>query len=195
MERLAQQIQFVCELDKLKQVQRQTWITDTSRKENTAEHSWHIATMALVLAEYAPVNGLDVDRVIQMLLIHDIVEIDAGDTYCYDRAAATQQADHETRAAQRLFGLLPRDLSERFQALWEEFEARQTPEAQLANALDRLQPVLNNYHTGGKSWLANGITRQQVRERNRIVETAAPALWAYIEDLLEKAVRQGMLQD
>jgi putative hydrolase of HD superfamily len=195
MERLAQQIQFVCELDKLKQVQRQTWITDTSRKENTAEHSWHIATMALVLAEYAPVNGLDVDRVIQMLLIHDIVEIDAGDTYCYDRAVATKQADHEARAAQRLFGLLPRDLSERFQALWEEFEARQTPEAQLANALDRLQPVLNNYHTGGKSWLANGITRQQVRERNRIVETAAPALWAYIEDLLEKAVRQGMLQD
>jgi 5'-deoxynucleotidase YfbR-like HD superfamily hydrolase len=129
MERLEQQITFVRELDKLKRVQRQTWLTDTSRQENSAEHSWHIAVMAMVLAEYAPGEALDVGRVIQMLLLHDIVEIDAGDTFCYDRAAVAHQADQEERAAERLFGLLPPDLADRFRALWEEFEARETPES------------------------------------------------------------------
>ena len=195
MERLEQQIAFVRELDKLKRVQRQTWLTDTSRKENSAEHSWHIAVMAMVLAEYAPGTDLDVGRVIQMLLVHDIVEIDAGDTFCYDRAAVAHQTDQEERAAERLFGLLPRDLSDRFRALWEEFEARKTPESLMANSLDRLQPILNNFHSGGKSWLANGIRRDQVRDRNRIVADGAPDLWVYIEDLLQRAVDRGMLKD
>lgn len=195
MERLEQQITFVRELDKLKRVQRQTWLTDTSRQENSAEHSWHIAVMAMVLAEYAPGDDLDIGRVIQMLLIHDIVEIDAGDTFCYDRAAVAHQAAHEERAAERLFGLLPQHLADRFRNLWEEFEARETPEALLANSLDRLQPILNNYHSGGKSWGAHGITRDQVRERNRIVADGAPELWAYIEDLLQRAVDKGMLKD
>lgn len=195
MERLEQQITFVRELDKLKRVQRQTWLTDTSRQENSAEHSWHIAVMAMVLAEYAPGDDLDIGRVIQMLLIHDIVEIDAGDTFCYDRAAVAYQAAHEKRAAERLFGLLPQHLADRFRNLWEEFEARETPEALLANSLDRLQPILNNYHSGGKSWGAHGITRDQVRERNRIVADGAPELWAYIEDLLQRAVDKGMLKD
>ena len=195
MTRLDQQITFVRELDKLKRVQRQTWLTDTSRQENSAEHSWHIAVMALVLAEYAPGGDLDIGRVIQMLLIHDVVEIDAGDTFCYDRAAVVHQADHEERAAERLFGLLPPDLADRFQNLWEEFEARKTPEALLANSLDRLQPILNNYYSGGKSWRAHGITRGQVRERNRIVADGAPELWAQIEDLLQRAVDEGMLKD
>lgn len=195
MKRLEQQISFVRELDKLKKVQRQTWLTDTSRQENSAEHSWHIAVMALVLAEYAPEDNLDIGRVIQMLLMHDIVEIDAGDTFCYDRAAVAQQAGHEEQAAERLFGLLPRDLRDRFRNLWEEFEARETPESQLANSLDRLQPILNNYYSGGKSWRANGITRDQVRQRNRIVADGAPKLWAYIEDLLQRAVDEGMLKD
>jgi putative hydrolases of HD superfamily len=195
MARLEQQITFVRELDKLKRVQRQTWLTDTSRQENSAEHSWHIAVMAMVLAEYAPGNDLDIGRVIQMLLLHDIVEIDAGDTFCYDRAAVAQQADHEERAAERLFGLLPPDLADRFRDLWEEFEARQTPESLLANSLDRLQPILNNYYSGGKSWRAHGITRDQVRGRNRIVADGAPELWDYIEDLLQRAVDEGMLKD
>ena len=195
MERLEQQITFVRELDKLKRVQRQTWLTDTSRQENSAEHSWHIAVMAMVLAEYAPGDDLDIGRVIQMLLIHDIVEIDAGDTFCYDRAAVAHQAAHEERAAERLFGLLPQHLADRFRNLWEEFEARETPEALLANSLDRLQPILNNYHSGGKSWGAHGITRDQVRERNRIMADGAPELWAYIEDLLQRAVDKGMLKD
>jgi putative hydrolase of HD superfamily len=148
-----------------------------------------------VLAEYAPGDNLDIGRVIQMLLIHDIVEIDAGDTFCYDRAAVAQQADHEKRAAERLFGLLPRDLADRFRDLWEEFEARRTPESLLANSLDRLQPILNNFHSGGKSWRANGITRDQVRERNRIVAEGAPVLWGYIEDLLQRAVQRGILKE
>lgn len=195
MGRLDQQIAFVRELDNLKRVQRQTWLADASRQENSAEHSWHIAVMALVLAEYAPGDDLDLGRVMQMLLIHDIVEIDAGDTFCYDNAAVALQADHEKRAAERLFGLLPRDLADRFRNLWEEFEARETPESLLANSLDRLQPILNNYHSDGKSWRANGITRTQVRERNRIMADGAPKLWAYIEDLLQRAVDQGMLKD
>jgi len=195
MERLEQQIAFVRELDKLKRVERQTWLTDTSRKENSAEHSWHIAVMALVLAEYAPADDLDIGRVIQMLLLHDIVEIDAGDTFCYDQAAVARQAGHEKRAAERLFGMLPPDLGNRFRTLWEEFEARRTPEALLAHSLDRLQPILNNYHSDGKSWRANGITRGQVRGRNRIVAEGAPVLWAYIEDLLQKAVHRGILKE
>jgi len=195
MGRLEQQITFVRELDKLKRVRRQTWLTDTSRQENSAEHSWHIAVMALVLAEYAPGDDLDIGRVLQMLLIHDIVEIDAGDTFCYDKAAVAQQVEHEERAAERLFGLLPQDLADRFRNLWEEFEARETPESLLANSLDRLQPILNNYYSGGKSWRANGIMRSQVCERNRIVADGAPELWAYIEDLLARAVDKGMLKD
>ena len=194
MERLERQIAFVRELDKLKRVRRQTWLADASRKENSAEHSWHIAVMALVLAEYAPERDLDVGRVVQMLLVHDIVEIDAGDTFCYDQAAVAEQADHETRAADRLFGLLPADLAGRLRDLWEEFEERRTPESLLANALDRLQPVLNNYASGGKSWQANGITRDQVRGRIRIAADGAPALWRYIEDLLEQAVKRGFLR-
>jgi putative hydrolases of HD superfamily len=194
MERLEQQIAFVRELDKLKQVQRQTWLTDKRRKENTAEHSWHIAVMALVLSEYAPEDNLDLGRVMQMLLIHDIVEIDAGDTFCYDQAAVARQADKEKEAAQRLFGLLPSDQAARFRDLWEEFENRRTAEARLAHSLDRLQPILNNYHTEGKSWRANGITRRQVRERNRIVAEGAPRLWEYIEDLLRRAVERGYLE-
>lgn len=195
MERLEQQIAFVRELDKLKRVQRQTWLTDTSRKENSAEHSWHIAVMALVLGEYAPSDDLDIGRVIQMLLIHDIVEIDAGDTFCYDQAAVARQADHEKRAAERLFGLLPPDLGGRLRSLWEEFEARRTPEALLAHSLDRLQPILNNFHSNGQSWRANGITRGQVRGRNRIVAEGAPVLWDYIEDLLQRAVQRGILKE
>jgi putative hydrolase of HD superfamily len=195
MERLAQQIGFIRELDKLKRVQRQTWLNDASRRENSAEHSWHIAVAAMILAEHAADGAVDVARVVQMLLVHDIVEIDAGDTFCYDRAAVARQSADEARAAERLFGMLPPDQAAGFRDLWEEFEARQTPEALLANALDRLQPILNNVASQGKSWRANGITREQVRRRNAIVAEGSPALWSYIEDLLKQAVRRGFLQE
>jgi putative hydrolase of HD superfamily len=193
-DRLERQLRFIRELDRLKSVRRQTWLMDTSRKENSAEHSWHIAVMAMVLGEYAADGEVDVNRVIQMLLVHDIVEIDAGDTFCYDTAAVDGQHAREQAAAQRLFGLLPADIGRGLAALWEEFEARATPEARLANALDRLQPILNNYHTDGKSWQANGIVRDQVVARNRVMAQGAPALWEYIEDLLDKAVAKGILR-
>jgi putative hydrolase of HD superfamily len=195
MERLATQIRFIRELDKLKRIQRQTWLTDASRRENSAEHSWHIAVAAMVLSEYAAGQDVDVGRVLRMLLVHDIVEIDAGDTFCYDREAVSRQAEQEQRAADRLFGLLPSDQAADLRALWEEFENRRTPEALLAHALDRLQPILNNYASQGKSWRAHGITRDQVRRRNRMVSEGAPALWHYIEDLLQEAVRRGFLAE
>jgi putative hydrolase of HD superfamily len=194
MTRLAKQIAFIRELDRLKTIQRQTWLMDASRKENSAEHSWHIAVMAMVLAEYAPRPDIDVNRVIQMLLVHDIVEIDAGDTFCYDSAARATQPEKEEKAAARLFGLLPADLAARFHGLRQEFDARQTPEALLAHALDRLQPILHNFHTGGKSWRANGIRRNQVEKRNALVAQGAPELWTFIVDLLDRAVARGMLQ-
>ncbi len=192
-DRLERQLDFIRELDRLKSVRRQTWLMDASRKENSAEHSWHIAVMAMVLGEYAPGDGVDVGRVLQMLLVHDIVEIDAGDTFCYDEVAASGQHAREQAAARRLFGLLPADIGDRFTTLWEEFEARQTPEARLANALDRLQPVLNNYHSQGKSWQENGITHDRVVARNRVMDEGAPVLWRYVEALLERAVVQGIL--
>lgn len=195
MERLPQQISFIRELDKLKQVQRQAWLMDGRRQENSAEHSWHIAVMAMVLAEYAPTRELDLARVVQMLLVHDIVEIEAGDTFCYDTAAVAHQAAGEERAAEKLFGLLPEDQAEYFRGLWDEFEKRETSESLLANALDRLQPILNNYYSGGKSWQAHGIAKDQVRQRNRIMGDGAPELWAFIEDLLQRAMDKGMLKD
>jgi putative hydrolase of HD superfamily len=193
-DRLEQQIRFIRELDRLKSVQRQTWLIDTHRKENSAEHSWHIAVMALVLAEYTPDGEADLGRVIRMLLVHDIVEIDAGDTFCYDTTAVDGQHEREQAAARRLFGLLPEDIGLKFKALWDEFEAQQTPEALLANALDRLQPILNNFYTDGKSWQDNGISREQVLARNRVMARGAPVLWDYIEKLLDRAVEKGFLR-
>ena len=191
--RLAQQIQFVIELDKLKTVLRQTLLTDASRRENSAEHSWHIALMAIVLAEYSPVP-VDVLRVIKMLLVHDLVEIDAGDTFCYDIQHNASKSDRETEAADRLFGLLPADQSADLRSLWEEFEAQQTPDALFACAFDRLQPLLNNQQTQGGTWKANGITRDRVLQRMAPIATGAPELWIFVQQLLNDCVTAGYLQ-
>lgn len=191
-DRLRQQIAFLLEIDKVKQIVRQSLIADGSRRENDAEHSWHLAIMATVLAEYGP-PGLDLARVLRMLLAHDLVEIDAGDTYCYDPAACLTQRDREVAAAVRIFNLLPADQAAELRGLWDEFEARATPEARFAAALDRVQPVLLNYHTQGKAWLARGITRAQVIDRNQHVERGAPALWGYIRSLIDDAVLKGYL--
>src|SRR6056297_294642 len=158
-QRLEQQVAFILEIDRLKTIYRRTYLTDTSRFENSAEHSWHIAVMAMLLAEHA--NTLEVDqlRVIKMLLIHDLVEIDAGDTFAYDTAAHADKAAREQAAADRLFGLLPADQAAEFRALWDEFESRQTPEAKFAGALDRLQPLLHNLYTHGRSWREHGVRK------------------------------------
>lgn len=190
--RLTQQIQFILEIDKLKQVLRQTLLADASRQENSAEHSWHIAVMAIALAEYAP-QGVDLWRVVKMLLIHDLVEIDAGDTYCYDVQGNESKAEREAEAATRLFGLLPVDLGDELRLLWEEFEAQETVTAKFAAALDRIQPFLHNQYTQGVMWRKNGITSDRVLDRMRPVEAGAPELWSFIEQAIEDCVTKGYL--
>jgi len=192
--RLIQQIQFIIEIDKLKGILRQTLLTDASRRENSAEHSWHIALMAVLLAEYSPVQ-IDVLRVVKMLLIHDLVEIDAGDTFCYDVQHNQSKAQRELQAADRLFGLLPPDQGVELRSLWDEFEAQQTPEAHFAASLDRLQPLLNNYQTEGGTWKQHGITNDRVLHRASPMAIGAPALWEFTQSLIQDAVTRGYLKE
>lgn len=192
--RLRQQLEFVVEIDRLKRVLRRTVITDRSRPENTAEHSWHLGVMALLLSEYAA-RPVDLTRVLKMVLVHDIVEIDAGDTFCYDVEGNRDKAEREQRAADRIFGLLPEDQREELRSCWEEFEARESADAQFANALDRMQPILSNLATDGHSWRQHGIVKQQVLARNRPVGEGAPQLWEHIQARLDEAVEAGILRD
>lgn len=192
-ERLERQMAFVVEIDKLTSVLRRTLRIDGSQCENSAEHSWHICIMAMLLSEYAAEPGLNVSHVIEMLLIHDLVEIDAGDTYCYDVKANLDKLERELRAAERIFNLLPEDQAARVRGLWDEFEARQTRESKFANAMDRLQAMLHNYHTQGQQWRKHGVTAQQVLERNAPIAEGSPALWAYAQQLVTQAVAQGYL--
>jgi 5'-deoxynucleotidase YfbR-like HD superfamily hydrolase len=193
-ERLARQIDFIVEIDKLKRIERRTTLIDRSRQENSAEHSWHIALMAVLLGEHAA-GEVDLLRVVKMLLVHDLVEIDAGDTFCYDAAGNADKEERERRAAERLFALPPADQGVELWALWEEFEARETPEARYATALDRMQPILHNLHTDGVSWRRHGIRKQQVLTRNRPIGDGAPTLWEYISRRVEEAAAEGMLDD
>ncbi len=190
--RLDQQIQFILEIDKLKSVLRRSYLINDPRHENSAEHSWHLALMAILLAEHANAP-VDLLRVIKMLLIHDIVEIDAGDTYIYDSIGALDKALREQRAADRIFQLLPPDQASELRGLWDEFEARTTPEARFANALDRLIPLLHNYTTAGRSWQEHGITSDQVVARNRQINEGSTTLWTMAQQLIDDAVAQGYL--
>lgn len=190
--RLARQLQFVQELDKLKNILRQTTLTDGSRRENAAEHSWHLATMTLLLAEYAP-QPLDLAHALALALLHDIVEIDAGDSFCYDADAMRTKNMREAQAAARLFSLLPSDQTSMVHALWREFEEGVTNEARFVAALDRLQPLLQNYAAGGGSWKSHGITLAQVIERCAPIGDACPALWAYVQALIQEAARRGII--
>jgi len=181
------------EIDKLKGVVRQTLLTDGSRQEDSAEHSWHLAVMAMVLSEYAKEEEIDIFRVLKMILVHDVVEIDAGDTYCYDEDGNEGKLEREEQAAERIFGLLPREQSAEFRALWEEFESRETAEARFAAALDRLQPLLNNYRTRGRMWQKHGIRSSQVVLRNQPIDDGAPDLWEYAANMIRDAVSKGWL--
>ena len=192
--RLAQQIQFIIEIDKLKQVLRQSLLTDESRRENSAEHSWHLAMMAILLAEYAPSSDIDVLRVIKMLLIHDLVEIDAGDTFCYDIAGNQDKAAREAQAATRIFGLLPEEQGVELRTLWEEFEAQETVESKFATALDRLEPLLLNQQTRGGTWRLHHISRDQVLRRMHPVQEGAPELWSLVEEVIEECIVAGYLK-
>ncbi|OAN45337.1 HD domain-containing protein [Magnetospirillum moscoviense] len=191
-DRLTRQLAFVAELDRLKTVTRQTLLADSSRPENDAEHSWHVAVMALLLAEYAPA-GADATKACHMLLIHDVVEIDAGDTFIHDEAGNASKAAREEEAAQRLYGILPPDQGEVLAALWREYEDRATPTALYADALDRLQPIINNFATQGATWHSNHVTADKVRELVKRIAAGAPALGEYAAELVEEAVRRGYL--
>lgn len=191
--RLARQIAFILEVDRLKEVLRQTVLIHSHRPENDAEHSWHLCLLVLVLSEYAVPPGPDLLRVLKMLILHDLVEIDAGDTFAYDTARMADQHEREARAAERIFGLLPSDQALEFRALWDEFEARATSEARFAAAVDRLQPLLLNVSTQGAAWNRHGVTHDRVVARNRHIADGAPALWDYAEELLRDAVAAGQL--
>lgn len=192
--RLEQQIRFIVEIDRLKSVLRQTYLADSSRRENTAEHSWHVSLMALVLAEHSA-EPVDRSHVMELLLVHDLVEIDADDTFAYDDAGNATKEARETAAAERIFGLLPPDDGERLRALWDEYEAGETPEARFALSLDRLMPMLHNALTAGRAWQANGVTADRVRHRTESIRRGAPKLADYALGLVEASVRAGHLPE
>jgi putative hydrolases of HD superfamily len=191
-ERLERQIKFIIEADKLKEVFRQTLCTQSRRFENSAEHSWHFALMVIILAEHSNHQPLDVLRVLKMVLIHDLVEIDAGDTYAYDTANMATQHARECVAAERIFGLLPPDQAQEFRALWDEFEARQTPEARFAAACDRFHPMLLNCLTGGETWRKHGVTPEQVVARNQHAADGSTAMWKFAQRMLDEATATGL---
>lgn len=193
-DRLMQQLAFVLELEHLKNVYRQTLVLHEDRQENDAEHSFHLALMAAVLAEHAA-EPVDVLHVMKMVLIHDAVEVDAGDTYAYDTAGNATKRERELQAADRIFALLPGDQAAEYRGLWDEFEARETPEAKFANTLDRIQPLLLNYKKGGISWKRRGIRAEQVEQRNQgVTEEGSPALGALCYEIIEAAKAGGMLR-
>jgi putative hydrolase of HD superfamily len=189
-ERLSRQLAFVVEVDRLKGVLRQTSLIDGSRRENSAEHSWHLAMAALALAEHAPA-GTDLLRALGMVLVHDIVEIDAGDTFGFDETGYLDKAERETRAAERLFGLLPPDQAAEMRALWDEFEAGATPEARFAVALDRIQPLLVNFNSAGGTWKLHGITLSQILRRMAPIEAGLPGAWPWVQRTIEEACARG----
>jgi putative hydrolase of HD superfamily len=194
-ERLARQLAFLLEADRLKQVERQTAIIGGSRRENTAEHSWHLGLFALVLGEHAD-DDVDLARVVAMVLVHDLVEIDAGDTFAYDESGYETKAAREQAAADRLFGLLPEEQGRRLRELWEEHEAAETPDARFANALDRLQPVLLNHAAGADApWVRHGVTYEQIVRRNAPIAAGSEALWAEAHERIAEAVANGWVTD
>lgn len=192
-DRLKKQLEFVVEIDKLKTVLRRAYISaDPNIRDSSAEHSWHVAMMALVLSEHCQLQ-IELTRVLKMLLIHDIVEIDAGDIGIYDKKGAIDKVGREKLGAQRIFGLLPHDQYLDLSSLWEEFEKGITPESKFARALDRLIPLLHNYHTQGKRWKEDGITYDQVIAVNQIIEDSSPELWNFALDLINESTQKGYL--
>ena len=192
-DRLAAQIGFLVEVDQLKEVLRQTITTQGRRAENSAEHSWHFALMVVILAEHSNHQPLDVLHILKMVLIHDLVEIDAGDTFAYDTKHMAGQHAREAVAATRIFGLLPPDQAAEYRALWDEFEAQATPEARFAAACDRFHPMLLNCRTEGHAWRKHGITRDRVLARNAHVAQGSTVLWDYAVKMIDEAVARGHL--
>ena len=195
MERLERQFDFLREIDKEKEIVRQNYLTSGNRKEGDAEHAWHLAIMAILLSEHAN-QDIDVLKTVTMVLIHDLVEIDAGDTYAYDEGGKATQRERELAAADRIFGLLPPDQGAKLRALWDEFEARETPEAKFARSLDCVQPLMLNHCSGGRSWQEHGVKRSQIMKRNIGTPEGSVALWDYArETMLEPHVGKEVIDD
>jgi putative hydrolase of HD superfamily len=192
MNELQKQMSFLIEIDKLKSIERKAKLIHGSRLENDAEHSWHLAMMALILHREANTE-VDLLKVIKMLLVHDIVEIDAGDTFAYDTQGLKDKYDREVKAAKRIFGLLPEDQGSELMELWNEFEGKETNEAKFATALDRLQPLIHNYMNQGDTWQKYGITSNQVLNKNKGITEGSEALWEYALNIINESVNKGIL--
>ena len=193
MTRLEQQLQFILEIDKVKNIFRQTYLADGNRKENDAEHSWHIAMMAVLLHEYVP--DADLKKVMTMVLIHDLVEIDAGDTYAYDEEGKKTKRAREVACAERLFGMLPEDQGTEFRTLWEEFEEYKTTDAKYAHLLDNLQPLLLNDALGGRSWDEHEVHKHMIYKRNEHIEETSTEIWQCMKDIIQKNIDNGKIID
>ncbi|MDD2503346.1 MAG: HD domain-containing protein [Clostridia bacterium] len=194
MNRLQKQIEFIVEVDKLKHVLRQSVLINDRRRENDAEHSWHLAVMAMLLSEHVKEDNLDLFKVMKMVLIHDIVEIDAGDTFAYDEEGYEDKEEREMKAAQRIFNLLPTDQAIKMKELWLEFEEKATPESRYAASLDRLQPLLLNYHSEGHTWKMPGVTSEKVYERMAVIKESTPQIWDYVVEIVEDSIDRGYLK-
>ncbi len=193
MEQLIKQIAFIKEIDKLKYVLRRTRLLHSDRRENDAEHSWHLAMMAIVLAEHAN-EPVDLLRVLKMVLIHDVVEIDAGDVFIYDTKKSHTNTEEELKAARRIFGMLPQSQAEALIEIWEEFEAGQTADAKFARALDRLEPLLQNTSNDGGTWKEFDVRYDQVVAKKKVIAQGSEQIWAFAEDLLKQNLEKGILK-
>lgn len=190
---LKRQLEFLIEIDKVKSILRQTLLTDGSRQENDAEHSWHIAIMAVILEKQAPKN-IDINRVVKMCLIHDLIEIYAGDTFAYDIEANKGKEERELAAGEKLFSILPPDQGEELEKLWKEFDAMDTPDAKYAASLDRLQPFIHNILTKGHTWILGNVTRSQVEKRISVARETLPGLKPWIDSMIERGVEKGWIK-
>lgn len=192
-DRMHQQLTFLVELDQMKNVMRQTLLADSSRRESDAEHSWHLAMYAMLLAEHAD-EPIDVNRVIRMVLVHDLIEIYAGDTFCYDAKGNEDKEERERLAADKLYAILPPDQAAEYRLLWEEFDRMDTPDSRFAAALDRIQPLINNYLTNGHTWKLGNVKSAQVYKRMDPIRTGFPKLWAVAESIVKASIEKGILQ-
>lgn len=191
-ERLLKDIEFIVELDKMKSILRQTSLINEDRREDDAQHSWHISVMAMILGEYSN-EKIDVCKVIKMLLTHDLVEIFAGDTFCYDKVGNEDKKERETLAAEKIFGMLEEDKGRELRALWDEFEDGKTPEALFAASMDRLQPMLSNYYNNGGTWKKFNVAKEDIYKRIAPVKKSSDELWSFVENMIEDAYDKGLI--
>lgn len=194
MERLKKQMDFILEVDKLKNINRQSYISSGERHENDTEHSWHIALMCILLSEYSN-QKIDVLKTISMLLIHDIVEIDAGDTYAYDEKGNSTKREREVKAAERIFNILPEDQALYMRQLWEEFEKSETPEAKFALTLDKVQPIMLNNAVNGRAWREHGVKKEQIVKRNSNTADGSADIWEFFKNIIEENVGKGNIKE